>query len=88
MRKQIQVLLQFLAIATASAGVAGNQLVDPGTKYYRSSLPGPYCDVALGNAENRCDEGTTNQCSVHVGFSTYYVSKIVNDGPCTSYFKD
>jgi hypothetical protein len=83
--KKIQLLFQSLAIASASVGIAANNYTDSGISYYFSLWPGPNCDIQLNL--DVCDEGDRSQCAVFSGLNILYVSKTVDNGPCTSVLK-
>jgi len=80
--KKVRGVFAIVAILIAGVGVYANSVF--ATVYYRATTPnlqGALCQTVISQPAG-CGSGS-NQCSVTISGSTYYVSRIVDAGSCT-----
>jgi len=93
--KKIQVVLAVVTVLAAGAGVFANARVFFATTYYRAAdadfgLTGARCGVQITSSP--CPDISGTQCFASFNtqlpseafptVKTYYISKMVNNGPC------
>jgi len=96
--KKIQIAFAAVAILVAGVGVIANARTAFATSYYRApdavfNTPGPLCGVVVAKP---CPDVSGPQCTwvyntVVNGVPanrTYFISKIVNNGPCQIALRD